>query len=197
MIGEPKICTNYLTTPTIDDYNQIKCDYPSNKPQNCTEKTNCVPTSDGAIKIYNCQNVTKMLMFLNRSDSEERLVSADNITHLIIGMYKKKFDSGRSSDMKSEIIKIVLMHFCCNWKKMNIFTYIAKLINRSIFFFSYGRGKARVHENVHKLPELERNYNLTRRVLRFYYNKKLWRSRKSWNNYFQTHECTFYWKRLI
>ena len=120
LIGETESCTNYLTTPTIDEYyNQIKCAYPSNEPQDCNENPKCVPTSDGVIKIYNCQpeensTFTKMLMFLNRSDSEERLVSADNITHLIIGMYKKKFDSGRSSDMKSEIIKIVLMHFCCN-----------------------------------------------------------------------------------
>ena len=49
-------------------------------------------------------------MSFNKSDSDERLVPANNITHLIIGEHKKKFDSGRASDMKSENKEIVYMH---------------------------------------------------------------------------------------
>ena len=110
MIGETESCTNYLTTPTIvDTYNQIECvDDPSNKPKNCNDKTNCIPTTDGVIKMYNClpekdSTFTKMLMSFNRSDSEERLVPADNITHLIIYAYKKKCDSN-CLDAESENI---------------------------------------------------------------------------------------------
>ena len=98
MTGETEKCTNYLTTPIIDvDYNQIECVDPSNEPKNCNKKTKCIPTTDGVIKMYNClpekdSTFTKMLMSFNRSDSEERLVPADNITHLIIREYKKKCD---------------------------------------------------------------------------------------------------------
>ena len=93
------ICTDDLTIPRlVDDYNEIECEFDpikliSKKPKGCRDHRKCVPSSNGVIAIRNCKpeentTVTSMLMSFRRHNSREFLISAENITHLIIRAHK-------------------------------------------------------------------------------------------------------------